>query len=147
MSEGKSIGQVLQSALADVAASPEQSTRVSGSSAHKRAFLETFRRWEILFKRKDAGDVQSAKWLIAEYYDSLKHLSVEGFDTLTKRLKETCIFFPSIKECLDATRPTDRYDWGHPFLNRPQLFCASPRGLAASPAPTQRLEDLTDNDQ
>lgn len=88
----------------------------------KRKFLETFRRWEILFKRKDGGDVQAEKWLIAEYYDSLKHLSDEGLDALTKRLKETCIFFPTIKECLEATRPNGPYDWAHPFLNKPQLF-------------------------
>lgn len=95
--------------------------------AHKLAFLETFRRWEALFKRKDSGDLQADKWLIAEYYDSLGHLSAEGLNTLTRLLKENCTFFPSIKECLDLMRPKDRYDWGHPFrLNNPRLFVDQP---------------------
>lgn len=90
-------------------------------------FLETFQRWARLFKRKDSGDVQADKWLIAEYYDSLGHLSPDGLEVLTRQLKENCIFFPSIKECLDLMRPKDRYDWGHPFLNRPaHLFIAQP---------------------
>lgn len=110
---GEAAGKVLTTA----AASPEQSTKASNGSddAHKRHFLQTFRRWEILFKRKD-GNVDADKWLIAEYYDSLGHLSEAGLDALTKILKETCTFFPTIKECLDATR-CDQYDWGHPFLS------------------------------
>lgn len=80
---------------------------------HKRAFLRTFRRWEALFKRKDSS-VESDKWLIAEYYKSLGHLSEEGFDRLTECLKETCVFFPTIKECLDLTRP-GKWDYAHPF--------------------------------
>lgn len=107
-------------------------------AAHKRKFLETFRRWEILFKRKDTGDLQSEKWLIAEYYDSLKHLSEAGFDALTRQLKETCTFFPTIRECLELTKPKDRYDWGHPFLNKPALFV--PRVQQASlTGPTRAL--------
>lgn len=94
---------------------------------HKRAFLDTFRRWEALFKRKDSGDQQADRWLVAEYYDSLGHLSPEGLNTLTRLLKEHCTFFPSIKECLDLMRPKDRYDWGHPFLAPPpHLFIAAP---------------------
>ena len=88
-------------------------SQTSSEADHKRHFLETFRRWSILFKRKD-GDVQSDKWLVAEYYDSLRHLSEQGMDALTGRLKETCIFFPSIKECLDLTR-AGQYDYGNPF--------------------------------
>ena len=61
--------------------------------------------------------MQAERWLIAEYYDSLGYLSVEGMDTLTKLLKENCTFFPTIRECLDVMRPKDHYDWGHPFLN------------------------------
>lgn len=102
---------------------------VSNSSelVHKRAFLEVFRRWEALFKRKDSGDLQAEKWLIAEYYDSLGHLSADGLQTLTRLLKENCTFFPSIKECLDLMCPKDRYDWGHPFHNsNPRLFHAQP---------------------
>ena len=108
---------------------------------HKRKFLETFQRWEILFKRKDSGDVQAAKWLIAEYYDSLKHLSEAGFDALTKRLKETCVFFPTIRECLEATKPAGPYDWGHPFLKRPELFARSTQAL---PAPAIGIADQSD---
>lgn len=115
------IGKLTEKALTGVAASPEQSTKgLTGSSAHKRAFFETFRRWEVLFKRKDTGDLQADKWLMAEYYESLGHLSPEGFNTLTRLLKENCVFFPSIKECLDLMRPKDRYDWGHPFLDASQ---------------------------
>lgn len=118
MSEAKTLGQAAANALTAVAPSPEQSTRAStiSETERKRAFLETFRRWEALFKRKDSGDVQAEKWLIAEYYDSLGHLSPEGLNRLTKMLKETCIFFPSIKECLDLIRPKDRYDFTNPFI-------------------------------
>ena len=112
------IGKLTEKALMGVAASQEQLTKgLTGSMGHKRAFLETFRRWEVLFKRKDAGDMQAEKWLIAEYYDSLGHLSADGFDVLTRLLKENCTFFPTIRECLDLMRPKDRYDWGHPFLS------------------------------
>lgn len=108
---------------------------------HKRVFLETFRRWEILFKRKDTGDTQADKWLIAEYYDSLGHLSADGLNTLTRLLKENCVFFPSIKECLDLMRPKDRYDWGHPFLNRPaHLFIAAPSRAAIA---AERVAQIT----
>jgi len=99
------------------AALQEQSTKdLNGSREHKLAFLKTFRRWEVLFKRKDSGDMQAARWLIAEYYDSLGFLSLEGFEALTKMLKERCVFFPTISECLAIMKPKDRYDYGHPFL-------------------------------
>lgn len=130
------IGQLVGRVLTDAVASPEQSTKgLTGSAEHKRAFLETFRRWEVLFKRKDTGDTQADKWLIAEYYDSLGHLSPEGFNVLTRLLKENCVFFPSIKECLDLMRPKDSYDWGHPFLEaskgRPSpLIAAKPSRVA-----------------
>jgi hypothetical protein len=111
------IGQALNNVMGAVA-SQEPSTRgLTGSTEHKRAFLETFRRWEVLFKRKDAGDMQAERWLIAEYYDSLGHLSLEGMNVLTRLLKENCTFFPTIRECLDLMRPKDKYDWGHPFLS------------------------------
>jgi hypothetical protein len=99
--------------------------------AHKRKFLETFRRWEVLFKRKDSGDVQTEMWLIAEYYDSLKHLSEDGFNMLTAMLKERCTFFPTIRECLDLTRPSDRYDYSHPFRRLPNLTRYNAPALAA----------------
>jgi hypothetical protein len=98
--------------------------------AHKRKFIETFRRWEVLFKRKDSGDVQAEMWLIAEYYDSLKHLSAEGFDTLTAMLKERCTFFPTIRECLELTQ-AGRYDYSHPFRHKTGLTRYNPPALAA----------------
>jgi hypothetical protein len=119
-------GAAIASVLAE-ARSQGLSTKDSTSSeAHKRKFLEAFRRWEILFRRKDGGDVQAEKWLIAEYYDSLKHLSNEGFEALTRQLKESCTFFPSVKECLELTRPASRFDWAHPFLNKPEFFAPRP---------------------
>lgn len=114
--ETHNIGELAKRAMA-AAVLPAQSTKgLTGSVEHKRAFFEMFRRWEVLFKRKDTGDVQADKWLIAEYYDSLGHLSPDGMQALTRMLKENCTFFPSIRECLDLMRPKDRYDWGHPFL-------------------------------
>ncbi len=113
------IAEIMEQLATAVAPSQKQSMKdLNGYSEadHKRAFLETFRRWEVLFKRKDSGDTQADKWLIAEYYDSLKHLSPKGFDALTRLLKENCIFFPTIKECLDAMRPRDHFDYAHPFL-------------------------------
>ena len=136
-------GQLAAHALQTAgAASHGQLTRASNGSElqHKRAFLETFRRWEILFKRKDSGDTQAEKWLIAEYYDSLGHLSPEGLQALTRLLKENCTFFPSIKECLDLMRPKDQYDWGHPFrANPPHLFVnrRSQTALTAQAQPAQ----------
>lgn len=134
------ISELAQRALTNVLASPEQSTKgLTGSTDHKRAFLETFRRWEALFKRKDSGDAQADKWLIAEYYDSLGHLSPDGLQALTRLLKENCTFFPTIRECLDMMRPKDRCDWGHPFLGAggqtpPHLLAGSPsrRALTAN---------------
>lgn len=118
-------------------------TASNGSDlAHKRAFLEMFRRWEALFKRKDTGDAQADKWMIAEYYDSLGHLSSAGLTTLTRMLKEQCTFFPTVKECLDLIRPKDRYDWGHPFLNKPaHLFIAPPTRQAIAADRIAMLED------
>jgi hypothetical protein len=147
--DAKQIGQVATRALTAVAASQEQSTKgLTGSTDHKRAFLETFRRWELLFKRKDTGDMQAEKWLIAEYYDSLGHLSVAGFEALTRLLKENCTFFPTVRECLDLMRPKDRYDWGHPFLSvangqSSPLIAAKPRErvLAIQNAPRLAAPD------
>lgn len=143
------IGQALAATKIGEPASPEQSTKgLTGSADHKRAFLETFRRWEILFKRKDTGNEQADKWLIAEYYDSLGHLSPEGLQALTRLLKENCTFFPSIKECLDLMRPRDHYDWAHPFLDvargRPSpLLAARPSRVAIA---MDRVAQLTGPD-
>lgn len=130
------------------AISQGQSQRDLISSAeHKRKFLETFQRWDILFKRKDGRSVEAEKWLIAEYYASLKFLSAEGFDVLTDSLKETCIFFPTIKECLDLTKPADKYDWGHPFRGRPAHLFQPYSGHAAIQAERRlEIEDQTGGD-
>lgn len=95
-----------------------------------------FRRWERLFKRKD-GDVESDKWLIADYYKSLGHLSESGLERLTDTLKETCVFFPTIKECLDATR-CGRFDYAHPFFNK-QALLRSPEPAYLRP-PAKQIE-------
>lgn len=107
-------GQLAQQITA--AAASAQSTKRSNTSAHKRAFVTHYRRWATMFRGKDTGDAESERWLMAEYYQSLSHLSEEGFEALTQLLKENCTFFPTIKECLDFMKPKDRYDWGHPFL-------------------------------
>lgn len=124
----KPIGQLMDKALTAAAPSQGQSTRGSTSSPEterRKHFLTVFRRWEALFKRSDRGDVQAEKWLIAEYYDSLKHLSPAGLEALTKQLKERCTFFPTIKECLEVTR-CGKYEWGNPFHNpKPALFVSA----------------------
>ena len=125
------IGEVLPTA---VAALQEQSTRDSTSLAdeiaRKKHFLQVFRRWEALFKRADRGDVQAEKWLIADYFKSLGHLSAEGLEALTEELKARCVFFPTIKECLEITRP-GRYDFGNPFYRLRHLNAGDPKMLAA----------------
>ena len=127
-----SFGQAMQAGLANVAASQEQSTQdLQASTDHKRAFLLTFQRWERLFRRKD-GDAESDKWLIAEYYKSLKHLTAQGFDVLTEHLKENCTFFPTVAECLKATKPESQFDYAHPFIR------AQARGLVAPYRPALR---------
>jgi hypothetical protein len=109
------IGQAVSTA---VAASQEQltkdSTFLAEEIARKKHFLQIFRRWEMLFKRADKGDVQAEKWLIADYFKSLGHLSPDGLELLTDELKKVCTFFPSVKECLEITNPK-QYDYGSPF--------------------------------
>lgn len=104
--------------------------------ARKKHFLQVFRRWEALFKRADRGDVQAEKWLIADYFKSLGHLSAEGLEALTEELKARCVFFPTIKECLEITRP-GRYDFGNPFYRLRHLNAGDPKMLA-SPERNQR---------
>lgn len=134
------IGMAAQQAVEAI--SRGQSQRVSTSSTdHRRKFLETFQRWEILFKRKDGRSVEAEKWLIAEYYDSLKFLSEEGLDVLTKRLKEECTFFPTVKECLDMTK-AGQYDFGHPFYDKPaRLFRPADPVRAIGTDERHRIED------
>lgn len=115
--QGNRFGEIAERALTDVQASLEQSTKVSNTSAeieHKRAFLQMFRRWEVLFKRADRGDVQADKWLIAEYYKTLGRLTPWQMDALTEELKARCTFFPTIKECLEVINPP-RYSYASPF--------------------------------
>lgn len=123
-----------EAALTAVAALQKQSTKDSTSladeNARKRHFLQTFRRWEALFKRADRGDVQAEKWLIADYYKSLGHLSPEGLERLTDELKARCTFFPTIKECLEITHPA-RYDYANPFFRLRHL--QEDRHLLAAP--------------
>jgi hypothetical protein len=127
----KQIGEVLPTA---VAALQEQSTRDSTSLAdeieRKKYFLQVFRRWEALFKRADRGDVQAEKWLIADYFKSLGHLSPDGLEALTDELKKSSIFFPTIRECLEITNPA-RYDYGNPFYRMRHLSGGDPKMLAA----------------
>lgn len=97
-----------------------------------------FGRWELLFKRSDRGDEQAEMWLIAEYFESLGHLSPEGLDALTRELKERCTFFPTIKECLEIIN-CGRYDWANPFSSRPARLYAATAGNAALSAPARAL--------
>lgn len=131
----KSFRSAAGKAMTDVAASLEPQTKESNGSQdeHKLYFLKTIRRWEMLFKRKD-GNVESDKWLITEYYKSLGHLSEAGLDRLTEVLKETHTFFPTIKECLDATR-CGQYDYAHPFIS---LRLSGPSPLLRIGASTPR---------
>ena len=98
--------------------------------ARKKHFLQIFRRWEALFKRADKGDIQAEKWLIADYFKSLGHLSEVGLEALTDELKKRCIFFPTIKECLDIIKPA-RFDYGNPFYKLVHLREGDPKMLAA----------------
>ena len=155
MTEATQIGTVMAKVLTDAAGSPRPSMTGSPTSTrnlpeyeaqleHKRAFLAMFQRWERIFKRKD-GEPNAEKWLIAEYYDSLGHLSPMGLETLTKLLKARCTFFPTIAECLAAMKPADRYDYAHPFLGVHRggvspLLAHSLRAPAAHlPAPVAQL--------
>lgn len=86
----------------------------------KKHFLQVFRRWEALFKRADRGDIQAEKWLIADYFKSLGHLSPEGLEALTDELKAKCIFFPTIRECLEIMNPS-RFDYASKFYGLKHL--------------------------
>ena len=97
-----------------------------------------FRRWEALFKRADRGDAMAEKWMIAEYYDSLGHLSPAGLEALTKLLKARCTFFPTIAECLETMKPRDQYHWAHPFLGKPAAFFHNSLGIALA-APVRQI--------
>lgn len=120
------------------------STSLADEIAHKRHFLQTFRRWESLFKRADKGDLQAEKWLIADYYKSLGHLSPEGLDALTDELKERCTFFPTIRECLEIMKPK-QFDYGNRFYRMRHLAGEQSPLLLASGRSTQpQLADMTD---
>ena len=102
----------------------------------KRQFLKVFRRWEALFKRADRGDVEAEKWLIADYFKSLGHLSAEGLEALTDELKVRCTFFPTIKECLEIMNPP-RFDYASKFYGMKHL--GERAFLAAPEQPNHRL--------
>ena len=123
-----------------VAALQEQSTKDSVSLAdeiqRKKHFLQVFRRWEALFKRADRGDVEAEKWLIADYFKSLGHLSPEGMEALTDELKARCTFFPTIKECLEIMNPP-RFDYANKFYGMKHL--GERAFLAAPEKPNHRL--------
>jgi len=141
------IGTVAQTA---VAALQEQSTKGSISLeveiAHKRHFLQTFRRWEALFKRADRGDIQAEKWLIADYYKSLCHLSPGGLEALTDELKERCTFFPTIRECLEVTRPK-QFDYANRFYRLRHIEeIGSPLLLQGGQAMLAHMTDADGND-
>lgn len=123
----KTIGQTAVAALQEQLT--KDSTSLADEIERKRRFLQVFRRWEALFKRADRGDVQAEKWLIADYFKSLGHLSPEGLEALTDELKAKCIFFPTIKECLDIMNPK-RFDYSSKFYGSKHLgdksFLAAP---------------------
>ncbi len=133
----KQLAQVIPTA---VAALQEQSTKDSDSLAdeiqRKKHFLQVFRRWEALFKRADRGDVEAEKWLIADYFKSLGHLSPEGLEALTDELKARCTFFPTIKECLEIMNPP-RFQYSSKFYGMKHL--GEQAFLAAPEKPNHRL--------
>lgn len=91
---------------------------------HRLAFVETFRRWGLIFGRRDRNE-DDDEWLVAEYYSSLSHLSVEGFRELTQALKRTVTWFPTIMECLsiiehDSYNNIFVYRKERMFLNPPK---------------------------
>lgn len=93
-------------------------------NAHKRHFVQVWRRWDAMFKRADKGDVTMEKILMAEYFRSLGHLSPMGLEALTEMLKQRVTFFPTIKECMDIinVKPLSG-DWGNPFIGvHPELY-------------------------
>lgn len=102
----------------------------------KKHFLQVFRRWEALFKRADRGDVEAEKWLIADYFKSLGHLSPEGLEALTDELKVRCTFFPTIKECYEIMNPK-RFDYSNKFYGMKHL--GERKFLAAPEQPNPRL--------
>lgn len=105
---------------------------------HKKAFAQMFKRWSILFRRKD-GDENDDRWLMAEYYQSLSFLTADGFNALTDELKGQCTFFPTIRECLAIVRP-GFYNYKARFGGDPKymkhLFRENPPAL---PAPRAAL--------
>lgn len=135
----KQLGELLPTAAAALQEqSTKDSTSLADEIARKKHFLQIFRRWEALFKRADKGDIQAEKWLIADYFKSLGHLSEVGLEALTDELKKRCIFFPTIKECLEITNPS-RYDYGNPFYRLRHLQAGDPKMIAAPEKQNARM--------
>lgn len=132
---GTAANRALSAAAASHKHSTSQNKTYSDEGERKRAFVQTFRRWEVLFKRADRGNVEADMWLIAEYFDSLGHLSPAQFDALTRELKARCTFFPTIRECLEIINPPP-HSYSSPFY-KPLSEYSSDR-MASLPRSTQR---------
>lgn len=150
----KPFSEAMSSALTAVAPSQGSSTTQTHSSIssveieRKRHFLQVFRRWEAVFKRADRGDEQSEKWLIAEYFRSLSHLSPEGLEALTDQLKRRCTFFPTIRECLGIINVAPLSgDWGNPFINRRPALYHDERKALAAPRSVGMIADYREGSQ
>ena len=146
----KTFAQAMDGALAEVA-SNVQSTKDSRilEAERKRHFLTVMLRWQAIFKRADSGSIENDKWLLAEYYKSLGHLTERGLDTLTEELKTRCTFFPSIKECLETINPP-RYSYSNPFYGgsdgrKPALLFERPAQQQISRATALQIVHRSDD--
>ncbi len=133
----KNFRTAMETALTAAAPSPESSTRGSNTSSEaalKRHFLQVFRRWEAVFKRADRGDEVAEKWLVAQYFKALGHLSPAGLEALSEQLMRKNTFFPTIRECLEIINvPQLSGQWGNPFINRPAALYQDQHAALAAP--------------
>lgn len=127
----QTLGQAAQAIVEQAFNGSQTKPSSTLDNEHKRAFAQTFKRWAILFRRKD-GNEDDDRWMMAEYYQSLNFLTAEGFDALTDELKRECTFFPSIRECLLITNP-GKYNYQARFggdpAYMPKLFRSTPADL------------------
>lgn len=117
------IGEAAGRALTGAVTSSGQSMKdsLTSDAERKRHFLTVFNRWTVLFKRVDNASLDAEKWLIAEYFKSIGHLSPRGLEALTEELKRRCTFFPTIREILEIIEPP-RYAYGNPFYAAKDMF-------------------------